>query len=93
MLRPLFALSALVRRLGRDEAGFVLSAELVLIATTVVLGISLGLSEISSAVNAELFDVARSYRAVNGDGSDDRYGTLGQSGAESESSGADFGGN
>ena len=92
MRRPMLSsLFALVRHLKRDEAGFILSAELVLIATIIVIGLVVGLSEISSAVNAELFDVARSYGSL-GEESDDRYGTLGQSGPEAESGGTDFGG-
>jgi hypothetical protein len=107
MSRPTFSpLFALVRRLGRDEAGFILSAELVLIATIIVIGLVVGLSEISSAVNAELFDVARSYGSLN-TGANGRYGALNsgpnggpngdlgslqQSGAEAESGGTEMGG-
>jgi Flp pilus assembly pilin Flp len=88
ILNPLFAL---VRRLGRDEAGFILSAELVLIATIIVIGLVVGLSEISTAVNGELFDIARSYGSLNGN-SDGRYSTLSQNGSEPESGGGTSGG-
>lgn len=48
-----------------DENGFMVSAELILIATIAVLGIVVGLSEISFAVNNELEDVASAIGSVN----------------------------
>lgn len=65
-------LTAPARRCGRllvtlvrDEAGFVISAELVLVATIAVLALIVGLSGLSLAVNKELDDVARSFYASN----------------------------
>lgn len=52
---------ALVRRLWRDEAGFVISAELVLIATILVIGMIVGLSTIRDQVVQELGDVAAAF--------------------------------
>uniref|UniRef100_A0A7C4QNI2 Branched-chain amino acid aminotransferase n=1 Tax=Schlesneria paludicola TaxID=360056 RepID=A0A7C4QNI2_9PLAN len=52
-------------RLWKDDAGFVLSSELVLIATIVILSAVVGLSEISLAINQELKDVATAFAAVN----------------------------
>lgn len=63
-------MSTLLRRLWNDEAGFVLSAELMLIATIVILATIVGLSEISLAVNNELRDVASAFNAVNQSGGD-----------------------
>ncbi len=52
-------------RLANDEAGFIVSAELVLIATILVLGMVVGLSELSHGVNQELEDVASAFGSVN----------------------------
>lgn len=49
----------------RDEAGFIISAELVLVATIAVLSMVVGLSEIAHAVNQELEDVASAFGALN----------------------------
>ena len=54
-------LSALLR----DENGFVVSAELVLIATIVVIGLIVGLSEIQHALVTELNDVGDAIGSIN----------------------------
>lgn len=54
-----------LKTLWNDDAGFVLSSELMLIATIVVLAVIVGLSEVSRAINSELNDVARAFGAVN----------------------------
>ncbi|GIX04199.1 MAG: hypothetical protein KatS3mg114_0068 [Planctomycetaceae bacterium] len=46
----------------RDERGVLLSAELLLIATIVVLSLIVGLSELSWAVQQELKDLSRAVR-------------------------------
>ncbi len=51
--------------LSHDEAGFIVSAELVLIATLVVIGMIVGLSEVQHAVVAELNDVGDAIGRVN----------------------------
>ena len=48
-----------------DENGFLISAELILISTIAVVGIVVGLSEVSSAVNNELEDVASAIGSLN----------------------------
>lgn len=53
------------RSLFRDEAGFIVSAELVLVATIVVIGLVVGLAEVQSAVIAELNDVGDAIGALN----------------------------
>ncbi|MBX3444158.1 MAG: branched-chain amino acid aminotransferase [Planctomyces sp.] len=58
MIRCLTALS-------RDEAGFIVSAELVLVSTIVVLGLLVGLSEVSININNELEDVGSAFAAIN----------------------------
>ncbi len=58
-MRNLFA------RLMHDDAGFIVSAELVLVATIVVLGMIVGLAELSTAINQELEDVASAFGSIN----------------------------
>ncbi len=52
-------------QLYRDEAGFIVSAELVLISTLLVIGMIVGLSEVQHAVVAELNDVGDAIGCVN----------------------------
>ena len=58
-------MTTLILALWKDEAGFILSAELVLISTIGVLSMVVGLSEVASAINQELEDVASAFGAVN----------------------------
>jgi hypothetical protein len=51
--------------LFNDEAGFLVSAELVLVATILVIGLIVGLSEIQYAVVEELNDVADAVGSLN----------------------------
>ena len=51
--------------LWKDDAGFIVSAELVLIATIAVLSMLVGLSEVAHAVNQELEDVGSAFGAIN----------------------------
>ncbi len=48
-----------------DEAGFIVSAELVLVATITVLGMIVGLSEIALNVNNELEDVGSAFASMS----------------------------
>lgn len=66
-------MSKLFLQLLRDEAGFVLSAELILIATITVIGLVVGLSEVSSAVNNELGDLGNAFNSLN---TSYRYGSM-----------------
>lgn len=59
------ALAALARAFRKDEHGFIVSAELVLVSTITVLSMIVGLTSISQAVNNELLDVANAFNAVN----------------------------
>ena len=52
-------------RLINEDAGFIISAELVLVATILVIGMIVGLSEIQHAVVQELNDVADAIGAIN----------------------------
>lgn len=55
----------MLRQLLNDEAGFIVSAELVLIATILVLGLIVGLSQVQYAVVTELGDVAKAIGSLN----------------------------
>lgn len=55
----------MLRTLLNDEAGFIVSAELVLVATILVIGLIVGLSEVQHAVVAELNDVAEAIGSLN----------------------------
>ena len=54
-----------MKSLFNDENGFVVSAELILVATIVVLGLIVGLAEVREAVNQELEDVASAIGSIN----------------------------
>ena len=58
-------MATLAANLWADEAGFIVSAELVLVSTILVLGMTVGLSEVSFAVNQELEDVASAFGSIN----------------------------
>ncbi|MCA9081463.1 MAG: branched-chain amino acid aminotransferase [Planctomycetaceae bacterium] len=56
---------AMATSLYNDEAGFIVSAELVLVSTILVIGMVVGLAEISNGINEELEDVASAIGSVN----------------------------
>jgi Flp pilus assembly pilin Flp len=67
----------MLRKLWNDEAGAVISAEIVLVATILVIGMVVGLKSVRDSVVTELADVAQaianldqsySYTAINGHG-------------------------
>lgn len=58
-------MSHLFHNFLNDECGFIVSAELVLVATITVIGLVVGLSEIQHALNAELNDVADAIGSLN----------------------------
>ncbi|MDG1896714.1 MAG: branched-chain amino acid aminotransferase [Fuerstiella sp.] len=51
--------------LGNDENGFIVSAEIVLVGTILVLGVIVGLTELSYGVNEELEDLGSAIGSVN----------------------------
>ena len=55
----------MIRAFLNDENGFIVSAELVLVATLLVIGLIVGLSSIQHAVVAELNDVGDAIGSVN----------------------------
>src|SRR5215210_7672058 len=54
-----------LKQLWADEAGFVVSTELVFVATIVVLSVVVGLKKISSQVLSEMSDIANSIGYLN----------------------------
>lgn len=52
-------------KLWRDDGGFVLSSEMVLVGTVGVIGASVGLSALATAANEELEDVAFALRSLD----------------------------
>lgn len=55
----------LISRFAQDEAGFVVSAELVLVSTITVLALVVGLSEVAFGINSELEDVGAAFGSLN----------------------------
>ena len=55
----------LLTKLVHDDAGFIVSAELVLVSTIAVLGMIVGLAEVASGVNQELEDVGSAFGSIN----------------------------
>ena len=55
----------LLNKLSHDEHGFIVSAELVLVGTILVLGMIVGLTELSFNVNQELEDLGSGIGAIN----------------------------
>ena len=55
----------ITRSFWNDDAGFIVSAELILIATIAVLSLIVGLSEVAYGVNQELEDIGSAFGAMN----------------------------
>ena len=55
----------MLTQLWNDEAGFIISAELVLVATILVIGCIVGLSEVQHAVVGELNDIGDAIGSLN----------------------------
>lgn len=58
-------MTKLFKALYNDEAGFIVSAELVLVATIGVLAMVVGLSEVSGNINQELEDVGSAFSCID----------------------------
>ncbi len=69
------------KRLWKDDAGFVVSAELVLVATIAVIGLLVGMTSVRDGIVSELSDVAGAIQDVNQ--SYDIDGVVGHSSATS----------
>jgi hypothetical protein len=55
----------MLRKLFDDECGAIISAELVLVLTILVIGVIVGLSEVAAAVNTELNDVSNAIGSLD----------------------------
>jgi Flp pilus assembly pilin Flp len=55
----------LLRKLWKDEAGFVVSAELVLVATIMVIGLIVGMTVLRNQIVQELADVGQAFGHVS----------------------------
>ena len=55
----------MLNQLWNDEAGFIVSAELILVATMLVIGLIVGMSEVQHAVVSELGDVGEAIGSLN----------------------------
>ena len=55
----------IITSLLNDEAGFIVSAELVLVATIGILSLIVGLSEVAFNINQELEDVGSAFGSIN----------------------------
>mgnify|MGYP005642404113 CR=1 FL=1 len=58
-------MTTLFTQLLNDENGFLMSAELILLASILVIGLVVGLTEVSFAINNELEDVASAFSSMN----------------------------
>lgn len=56
---------SILNDLWRDESGAVVTSELVLLGTVGVLGATVGLNQVSDALNGELRDVASAVRSLD----------------------------
>ena len=79
-------MSTIATQLWHDEAGFIVSSELILVSTITVLAMIVGLSEVAHAVNQELEDVASAFGAVN-----QSYAYAGTTGHKGNTTGSAFG--
>ena len=59
------SISSLLNQLWRDECGFIVSAEVVLVGTIGVLSMVVGLSAVSHSISDELQDMADAFHSVN----------------------------
>ena len=75
----------IINQLINDEAGFIVSAELVLISSIAVLAMIVGLSEVANNVNQELEDVGSAFSSIN-----QTYNLCEVSGHKGELSGSNF---
>jgi len=54
----------MIRKLWNDQSGFIVSMELILIATVVVLGLIVGMNEVAVGLNTEFNDISNSVGAL-----------------------------
>lgn len=55
----------MLKNFWNDEAGVIISAELILVLTIAVLAVVVGLTEVAVAVNTELNDISNAFGSIN----------------------------
>lgn len=75
----------MLQKLWNDEVGFIISSELVLVATILVIGMIVGLTTVRDQVVQELADIAGSFSDLN-----QSYSYSGVSGHTSNTTGSNF---
>ena len=80
----------MLKQLFNDEAGFIVSAELVLIDSILVIGLVVGLSEVQHAVVSELNDVGEAIGELDQSYSYSGFSKRGYGKTSASSSGSDF---
>src|SRR5947207_13620887 len=55
----------LVRKLWRDDCGALISAEFLFVATILVIGVIIGLTNVRAALNAELTELGNAFLALS----------------------------
>jgi hypothetical protein len=80
----------MLKSLLLDEAGFIVSAELVLISTVLVIGLVVGLSEVQHAIVSELNDVGDAIGSLNQSFCFSGFSVRKRGGCGSESAGSCF---
>ena len=75
----------MIKRLWSDEAGFVVSSELILVGTVAVIGLLAGLAAVRDGVVSELSDVAGAVQDLN-----QSYSLSGVTGHSAATAGMDY---
>jgi len=75
----------MIKRLWSDEAGFVVSSELILVGTVAVIGLLTGLAAVRDGVVSELSDVAGAVQDLN-----QSYALNGVTGHSAATAGMDY---
>lgn len=73
LLNREFSMRKLLKKLFQDESGMIISSEIVIVGTILVIGSIVGLASLSHAVNNELNDVARACDKAYNDSSSGGY--------------------
>lgn len=78
-------MNSIAQRLWDDDAGFIVSIELILLSTIAIIGLIAGMASVRDAVVSELSDVAGAVQDLN-----QSYSFFGVVGHASSTAGSDF---
>lgn len=78
-------MNSIAQRLWDDDAGFIVSIELILLSTIAIIGLIAGMASVRDAVVSELSDVAGAVQDLN-----QSYAFFGVVGHASSTAGSDF---